>query len=349
MPKFAARHNDLELLAIVRDVARAAEPADPRTVAGRRWDDHRARAGRAGAPGAASIARRFGLSWRDVLRVAHADPNDALRRLNNLRADKGRKGFDLAAVMIALRQAAVRLGSEQLDRSDYERARAQILKPSRRTPQRTVVERAIPSVTQVDEVLRQNDMTWAAALRRAGLAPATKKGAGHIGMPLAEAIAAFVDDVSMMPATRQHLVKWAAARGVSIEGRDKAAPVVLAAISEFAVARDRDGLPTLPVAKDGMRFTGLAPADASHGPRARRFDWNRESLIAGMATATELLPPGEPLNQRALKRLAAEHPALRIPSYSTVNRHLRVNHPDESWEEWRQEAQRYVEGRARRR
>lgn len=45
------------------------------------------------------------------------------------------------------------------------------------------------------------------------------------------------------------------------------------------------------------------------------------------------------LDQRSLKRIAADRRDLPIPSYSTVNRHLRNHHPDETWEQWRREAE----------
>jgi hypothetical protein len=58
-----------------------------------------------------------------------------------------------------------------------------------------------------------------------------------------------------------------------------------------------------------------------------------------MAIAVELLGPGAQLDQRSLKRVAAEHRDRPIPSYSVVNRHLRRHYPDETWEQWRGEAQ----------
>lgn len=57
-----------------------------------------------------------------------------------------------------------------------------------------------------------------------------------------------------------------------------------------------------------------------------------------MALAVELLGPGQ-LDQRSLKRIAADRRDLPIPSFSTVNRHLRKHHPKESWEQWRREAE----------
>ena len=132
VPPFQPRHSPLELLEIVRVVSLHVDADAPHTVNGRRWDDGRAGAGHHDAPRAFSIAKRLEVSWPDVLLVAHLEPELAWRRLNNLRADKGRKGITLDRVLLALRQAAVRLNKPGIDRTDYERARREMTAASRR-------------------------------------------------------------------------------------------------------------------------------------------------------------------------------------------------------------------------
>jgi hypothetical protein len=338
VPKFTPAHNDLELLAIVRQVADRAAPDDPLGVSGPVWDKHRDVAGRGDTPRASSVARRFGLSWSDVLRVAYADRSDALRQLNTLRADKGRKNIKLTGVVLALRQAAVRLDQQELDRSDYTRARKQILAPSARTRHAHIAEKAIPSLTQVEEVLRQNDMSWEDVVRRAGLrVPTTSKGT-H-GLLIREAVAAFVEDTGKLPRGSGQVRDWASARSVPLRrshGEQLAGPTEHA-IAEIVAARKAAGEPELPVADVHEQFTGTRPVTDK---RPQKKDWNRESLITGMALATRELPPGAVLSQRELKRIAAHRRDLPIPSYSVINRHLRRSHPGETWEEWRDEAAR---------
>lgn len=338
MPKFTPAHNDLELLAIVRQVAEEAAPEDPLSVSGPVWDKHREAAGRDDAPRASSIARRLGMSWSTVLRVAYADRSDALRQLNNLRADKSRKNIKLTGVVLALRQAAVRLDQQDLDRSDYTRAREQILAPSARTRHAHIAEKAVPSLTQIEEVLRQNDMSWEDAVRRAGLrVPNINKGAHGLG--IREAVEAFVKDTGKLPRDSQQIRHWARERRVSLRRRtgEQFGALTKQAIAELVAARKAAGEPELAVADVHEQFTGTEPVTDK---RPTKKDWTRESLIAGMALATRELPPGEVLSQRALKRIAAQRRDLPIPSYSVINRHLRKDYPAETWEEWRQAAAR---------
>lgn len=115
VPSPAPRHTPLELLALVREVAALAAQAGPEKATQAAWDSSRADAGHSDAPRARSICDRLGVSWPRLLRITHGNPDNALRALGNLAADKGRKGHTLPRVAVALRQAALRLGKPGSD------------------------------------------------------------------------------------------------------------------------------------------------------------------------------------------------------------------------------------------
>jgi hypothetical protein len=334
VPPFEPRHSPLELLEIVRAVSLYVDPDQPATVSGRRWDAGRSSAGHADAPRAFSIAKRLGVSWPALLRVAHLEPDLAWRRLANLQADKGRKGVTLDGVFIALRQAALRLGAPSVDRTDYKAAREGLVAASRRTRRGRAVERAVPELTQIEEVLRRNGLSWEQALEQAGLAPPESKR--RRGVEFEQLARAFIDQFGRLPRNYVQLRRWAEATGTSFpaprKGQAEQARLAIAAVLD---GRWRAGLPDLPIASADLTFENTGPR---LGTPARIKQWDRERLIAGMALAVELLGPGQQLDQRSLKRIAADRRDLPIPSYSTVNRHLRKHHPNETWEQWRREA-----------
>jgi hypothetical protein len=344
VPPFTASHTPLELLDIVRAVSLRADPQVPTTVSGRVWDAHRAPAGHPDAPRAFSIAQRLGVPWRDVLRVAHEPADNRWRLLANFQADKGRKGVTLAGVFMALRQAAHRLGQPSVNRSDYTRARELILASSRRTRHAAIAERAMPQLTQIEELLRRNKLTWEQAVRQAGLAAPPR--VEHRGLPLEDAVRAFIDDTGTLPRHFEQLRKWSAAKGLAIQWTRAPGKSAQAAIAAVVAQRRAAGLPDLQPADHHMQF---ARAGATvDGPARRHGVWTRERLIEGMALAVELLGRGQQLDQRSLKRLARDRRDLPIPSYSTVHRYLRVHHPDESWEQWRREAEQLARSRSAR-
>lgn len=336
VPPFQPRHSPLELLEIVRVVSLHVDADAPHAVSGRRWDDGRAGAGHQDAPRAFSIAKRLEVSWPDVLLVAHLEPELAWRRLNNLRADKGRKGITLDRVLLALRQAAVRLDKPGIDRTDYERAREEMIAASRRARRGDAVDRALPERTQVEELLRRHGLSWEEGLQRAGLSTPERKN--RRAAPLVELVRSFVDEYEHLPRHFKQLERWANAHSISItragKGDGQAAAEAIAAV---VTERQAAGLPELPIAASNMVFSATGRVTGARA-RAHIRDWDREKLIAGMALAVELLGPGAQLDQRSLKRIAAERRDLPIPSYSTVNRHLRRHYPADTWEQWRREA-----------
>lgn len=334
LPPFTATHTPRQLLEIVRAVSLHADADAPTSVTTRAWNEHRAPAGFPDAPQAFSMTKRLGVSWAQLLRAAHAPPDDALRQLRNFQADKGRKGLTLAGVFIALRQAAHRLGQTSVNRTDYVRARDLILAPSARTRHAATAARAIPALTAIDDLLKRHGLSWEQGLERAGLEPPER--IVRSGLSLEEAVRAFVEDTGRLPRSRRQIFDWADHRGVALRRIDRFTEEFQRATTTVLAQRELDGLPPVEVADAGLRFESAA--DGSIGPQKVRHRWTRETLIAGMALAIRELGPGRQLDQRSLKQIAADRRDLPIPSYSVVYRHLQ-KHPDDTWDQWRREAE----------
>jgi hypothetical protein len=303
--RFQARESPLELLTAVRDVARHALPHAPAAVTQRVWDATRPDAGHPGAPRAHSIAQRLGLPWQQVLEIALGPRNDAWRSLTHAQSDKGRKGLTLDAVIAAIRQAALRLGKTGIDRSDYRAAREQIIAASQRARggRGRRAARAIPELTQVEEVLSQHRLEWADALQHAGLR--TPERHRERGLSPIEAVRAFADDLAALPRDRAQLCKWAARSRLAItRPTTEQARLAVAAVEQERAAA---GFAPLPIASPDAHVHVTPPQYAvDTRARTRRKDWDRESLLAGMARAVTLLDPGKQLDQRTLKRLAKD-------------------------------------------
>lgn len=322
------------LLDAVREVARAAGGADPMRVTQASWDANRAKAGRSDVPRAHSIAQRLRITWPQVLKLAHGRQSDALRALNSLQADKGRKRLTLPAISTALRQAALRLEQPGIDRGDYRRAREQILASSRRAHNATA-ERSLPTLTQIDLVLRQNNMNWAEALQLAGLG--APKRADFSGLDQETSLRLFADEVGGVPVGPVQLREWAAEiRKVSIVHPTNDG--LKAAIVSLQASRADDGLPPLPVAARQAHRAAVTTTPLV-GPRTRRREWTRAEIIDGLVAAIGVLD-GQQLTQARLKAAAKDHPGQNIPSWSAVTGCIRRKHPDQTWEQWRREAER---------
>jgi hypothetical protein len=329
VPPVRSKRTAQELLTIVREVSSHVDPGDPTGVTQRAWDVGRAVAGHPDAPRAHAITERLGVPWRKLLQIAHGDRNDALRALGNAAADKGRKGLTLDRAATALRQAAMRLGKPGIDRSDYRRGRQQILTATRRGPARKTALRALPDLTQIETVLGQHDMTWDDLLAFAGLELA--KRPENSGLDELSALRVFVEHVGRLPDSATQMRNWARASGVSVK---KPAPAAFkAAVAQVTAERAAAGEPPLTRAARGERIDP-APA-AANGTRARKMDWDRPQIIAGLAKTIRILD-GKQLTQRALKEIARDHPD--IPSYSQVDRCRRRHYPDETWDAWIAEA-----------
>lgn len=334
MPPFQPKHSDLELLEIVRAVSVVADPDSPATVSQTTWDESRAKAGHPDAPLARTIsADRFGVPWPRVLRIAHGNLDDALRALGNAAADKGRKGVTLPRIATALRQVATRLDKPGINRREYKDGRESIILTSR-GPARTAARRSLPELTQVETVLKQNEMSWEAGLVFAGLEVPIL---GSIpGLSADASVRLFAVTKEKVPRTRTQLRRWANHHGIACARMQQ--PAFEAAVAALQDERAAAGLAALPAAPKDEDLAEPVPVVAPDAPAKRAKEWDdKEAVIRGMAKAVRLLR-GKQLTQRSLKETARKHPGRGIPGYSQVDSCRQKYYPGETWRQWVTEA-----------
>jgi len=323
--RFQAQHSPTQLLDIIRVVSRTADPDQPEKVTQRAWDDARTDAGHPDAPRAHSITQRLQVPWSRLLVIANGNPDDALRALRQTASDKGRKDLALHAVATAMRQAATRLSAGTLNRGDYQRARQQILAGTRKPPARRVAERAMPTLTSIETVLAQNQMSWDDGLNMAGLQPPPAAGS-VAGLDEEAATRAFVADIGKLPANGTQIRKWAASRGVSLQHH-----LVSARLKDAANLIQAETDEPIQVAGRGEHHTASTDGAGADAPARRVREWAKPQVIAGMAKAITLLGPGQQLTQRSIKEVARDHPGQGIPSWSVVHRCRTRHHREETW------------------
>lgn len=333
MPPFQPKHTDLEALEIVRAVSLVADPDSPTTVSQTAWDESRSKAGHSDAPAARSFCDRWGVSWPRVLRIAHGSLDDALRALGNAAADKGRKGVTLPRIATALSQVAAKLERPGINRTEYRRGRDLIIQASR-GPARQAALRALPELTQIETVLKQNEMSWEDGQTLAGLViPPHSHGAG---VAISDAVGQFVRAQGKLPRTRYQVRSWCKAHRVSLARATQ--EDFDAAVEAIRAERAANGEPPLVVAARSEDLAPSAGASVADGPPPRAEEWTeKEPVIRGMAVAVRLLR-GKQLTQRRLKDMARDHRGLGIPTSSSVNRCREKYYPGETWREWVTEA-----------
>lgn len=332
---FRSVHTPLQLIDQVREVSRAASKRHPEQVTQAQWNAARARAGYPDVMKAHAICQRLGLKWSQVLRVAHRSRADALRDLNQAASSKGRKGWRLQDVAYALRQVSVKLGGVAPNRSEYTSGRERILAASRATRHRQAAERSIPSLPEIETVLKQNRMSWEDGLVLAGFPPAPRPSAPPALKEL-DTARLFAQQTGFLPANVSQLMRWARSEGIAIS--PLRASRLKRALTELRRERKAAALPALKHAARGDPPPSTALAARDGLPLARAPRWTRETIIPGLARAVALLGPARQLSQRSLKRIASDHPEQRIPSWTSVHRALRA-HPGETWDDWRREAE----------
>ena len=194
--------DSLKLLQCVREIAAIASPAEPEAVTQRAFDAARERStAHAALPAARQIMEKLGLTWAEVLAVAHA-PAEEQAKLLALK-DKAPSSTDwlsekhLAAV---LQIAAGRLGADTVSTNEYRVEREKVLAADRA---RWMHGRQLllPTAEQITRAAG----SWDEALRIAGLREQRKPGATRKktnAPPLADLMERFYDVHGVEPTAR---------------------------------------------------------------------------------------------------------------------------------------------------
>lgn len=257
MPPFVASHTPLELLEIVRVVSLHAGSAG----VDERQRPRLGRAPRADRP----PGRAAGVLDRPAAR--HPLAGSAARRPR-----AGRQPLAAAG------QLPGRQGTQGRDAGRGVRGVASG-SPS------AIAERALPELTQIEELLRRHRLSWEQGVREAGLAALPR--VEHRGLLLEDAVRAFIDDTGKLPRHFEQMRKWSAANGIAIQWTRAPGKSAQAAIATVVaqrreaeqIARSRSARRSCEPSPDAQR--GVRPLErrlrlwtCSRRPsRARLPDW----------------------------------------------------------------------------
>jgi len=310
-------HTERELLDAVATAARQQRPDDPASLTQAQFDDNRA----PGIPQAKSIVRRIGVPWRRLVEIALQPSARHAHLLGGLLAARPATPASLDQIFVAMRQAAIRLGTDTLPRTSYDRARDLILAATARSHAPGADRDLMPTATQIEGILATRQITWAQGCTQAGLRPPDANASRVQAMNADQAVAWFAQTTGLVPASFNQLDTATTNAGVARK-RMRAADVT-AAIQRLQAARAAAGLDPLP-AQPGKGplehiITETPGAPTARTPKRRPKMWKGPAIIEGLAIAINELRPGERLTQRVLGRIASQH--SDVPAYSVVHRH----------------------------
>jgi len=314
-------HSEREVLDAIAAAARLTHPADPVALTQAQFDNARDQVDPPGLPRAKSLARRFAMPWRRLVEISLEPPERHTLLLGRLISQRDSPAPSLGQVLVALRQAAIRLGADTISQTTYDHARHLILNATARAMAQGADRDLMPTLTQIEGLLATNNLTWAQACTQAGLRPPDANASRVQAMDADQAVAWFAQTIGLVPASFNQLDIATANAGVARK-RMRAADVT-AAIQRLQAARAAAGLDPLP-AQPGKgaleHITTVTPGQpTARTPKRRPKMWKGPAIIEGLATAIGELRPGERLTQRRLGRIAIANPD--VPGYSVVHRH----------------------------
>lgn len=321
------------LLGGVREVAFLAKPTEPRQVGQRAFDaacEHSSAHG--DLPPARRITERLGLSWHEVLSVAH-EPET---RQNQLLAVKARPSpadwITVEHVVTSVQLVARRLGADSLTTGEYRAERARLLGADGARP-RSDRWLLLPDDAQVIASVG----SWDRALILAGLLVTKDRRVSRSrpGTPtLVDLLERFHDAHGFQPSARD---LRAFARGNNVPYPSGRTQRFSAAVAEWVASRRARGLPEPRVVKRVGGRGKRAPdysrnVGAARPGERRRGKWTRVSCAAAVALYVAQLRRGERSTERGYADWVAVQPRGAAPAIATIQAFG-------GWEAVRREAQ----------
>ncbi len=315
----------LLILRRVREVASLAKPTEPQRVSQRTFDAA-AEAARSGSgrspahadlPRARQITEQLGLSWREVLGVAH-EPEARQNQLLAVKARESRADWVAVEHVVAVLQlVAGRLAADSLTTGEYRAERARLLATERYRP-RNDRWLLLPD----DEQVIACAGSWDAALVLAGLAATRDRASrGQPGAPtLVDLLERFHGEYGFQPSARD---LRGFARGNGVPYPSERGQRFGAAVAEWVAQRTARGLPEPRVVQRVGGRGKRAPdysgnVGAARAGERRREKWTRTSCAVAVARYLAQLGRGERSTQRAYADWAAAQPRGAVPAVATI-------------------------------
>jgi hypothetical protein len=324
--RFESEYEDVELVAAVGRVLRAADPANPAAVRTRRFDDARVLAGEPGCPSARQACSRLGLSWEKLKELALAE--DGTRNIEitlGVAAGSPRtEHLTTRHAIFGLREIARRAGdAESPSRGRYDAVRLEVITDARRHGRAELWAELLPTS---DQILTLFD-SWDVALQAAGLPPRPTRFEAH--NPETAAVRQQSNAMSGAEAIKWFVIandEWPSRRVLKKFMRE--AKLTLAEmpgdfakyLSEAAALLSAEGHPvppkTVPPRGRGNKRTFKLPPDGAMPASASKVGpWQDEDACVD-AVARWLVGPPKPPKQtrRAYGVFAAGKPDFPSPT-----------------------------------
>lgn len=332
----------LKFLEGVREVAALVNPAEPETVTQRAFDATREHsAAQADLPPARRITERLGLSWREVLAVAHAPENEQTKLLGlRHKAPSSAAWLSEKHVAAVVQLIAGRLGADTVSTNEYRVERKKVLAVDR-ARWRHGRNLLLPTAEQVMHATG----SWDEALRFAGLREQRKPGAAwkKTNAPaLPDLMERFYEAHGVQP-TRPALQEWARASNIPYPSPQDRPNAFRHAREEWIERRRAAGEPDpKPPPHARGRPAAVRPDYSTNtgtplpGERRRDF-WDEDSCVAAVARYVAQLPPGKRSRSTSRGYRAWSAEQEHAPTMTTIRYHCK------SWEAARRKALRQVD------
>ncbi|MGD0455905.1 MAG: hypothetical protein ABSB69_20145 [Solirubrobacteraceae bacterium] len=287
-------------------------------------------------PRAKRIAETLGLSWRDVLVVAHEAPAEQNKLLATKTRESAQDWLTPDHVAAVLRLIALRLGVDTLSLSEYRVEREKVLAEDR-ARWLSGGQVLLPTDDQIIVAVG----SWEGALALAGLRETRERGPTTRGKapPLVDLMERFYDEYGFQPAAKD-LRQFARGNGIPYPG-SRPRNAFKIARDEWREQRRENSLPEPRVVKRvggrGNKSPDYSRDVGAALPSERRRDkWSREDCVAWVVRYLVQLGPGERSTARGYSDWAASQELA--PVLTTIKLHG-------SWEAVRREAQERLTGR----
>ena len=205
--RFAQKFTDQELVQIVSAVATHVRPDDPSSVTQVAYDAGRAPAGFEDSPRAYRIAKRFGCSWKEALRLSVLAPNP--EQVLGIRSyDRVRNVLTKDEVAHYIQVVAKMLKTDRLSIKEYDESRERLTEDDKR---RYLHKQGLSNIMPTSQTIVSQAGSWDEALSWAGLRPRMKESVPPY--PCERALDDFIADYGWAP-TRGIFAAYQKRRGV---------------------------------------------------------------------------------------------------------------------------------------
>lgn len=316
--RFIRRYSDEELVEIIPQIARVADPKWPEDVTAAAYDRAREAAGFADSLSARGIQRRWSMEWPAILAMV-LDPKRSAAATIRANSKKRRRASRLRLDEVAelLRIVAGFSGGDRLTAAQFDEHVGRLNTTTRRSWLHAAGREALPNSADIDRAFREEDRGgWAVALEAAGLRPPTGLGR-RAGISWPDAVARFVDEVGVLPWSPGSVIEFMKQKQLSLEAYTSIQAARVEVVTRWQA--EGRGTPPPPPPRGQRPEIAVAAADAGDGPARhpwRRKDTDQTAILEGLVLMyRQLHERGETWTQKRQRAVSARDPRVPGPTF----------------------------------